>query len=138
MYAINGALVIDAKLFGGGRLKPVALEQITDGTSQTFAVGEMAWEEGFSWGSWPRSTASGSGTWLAWCCRNITYPLEEFPYDPEVTTDYNDVSFGSDHPGGCHFLYVDGSVHFFNEDTSLRVLQEFATRDGGEVIDEGS
>ena len=133
MYAINGALIIDANVFGVGRLKPVRLSQVSDGMSNTFAVGEMAWLEGFNWGAWPRSTSGGSGTWLSYCCRNVAYPIHEFRYDPSVSFDYNDISFGSEHPGGCHFLMLDGSTHFFSEDTELVVLQAFATRDGGEV-----
>ena len=58
---------------------------------------------------------------------------------------------GSDHPGGCNALFVDGSVHFLPNSVSTTVvggttrwgvnitlLMELSTRAGGEVIPEGS
>jgi prepilin-type processing-associated H-X9-DG protein len=40
------------------------------------------------------------------------------------------------HPGGCNFLFADGSVHFLDAGTSIRVLATLATRTGGEVVPE--
>ncbi|MCA9067337.1 MAG: DUF1559 domain-containing protein, partial [Planctomycetaceae bacterium] len=42
--------------------------------------------------------------------------------------------FSSHHPGGCHFLYVDGSVHFLSEMVHPDVLCGMAPRAGGEVV----
>ena len=38
------------------------------------------------------------------------------------------------HPGGCNFLFADGSVHFVPSGMSIRVLAALATRAGGEVL----
>jgi len=38
------------------------------------------------------------------------------------------------HPGGAHFLYADGSVHFLTYEAD-RVLPALATRAGGEVVE---
>ena len=43
-------------------------------------------------------------------------------------------TFRSDHPGGCNFLMVDGSVRFIAESIDAAILDALATRDGGEVI----
>jgi prepilin-type processing-associated H-X9-DG protein len=41
--------------------------------------------------------------------------------------------FWSLHPGGAHFLYADGSVHFLGYDADA-ILPALATRAGGEVV----
>jgi prepilin-type processing-associated H-X9-DG protein len=45
----------------------------------------------------------------------------------------NELAFGSAHPGGAHFAYADGSVHFLGEDLDLSVYRELATRQGEET-----
>jgi prepilin-type processing-associated H-X9-DG protein len=47
------------------------------------------------------------------------------------TNDRQPYSF---HPGGCNFLFADGSVHFFPSGTGIGVLAALATRAGGEVV----
>jgi prepilin-type processing-associated H-X9-DG protein len=47
----------------------------------------------------------------------------------------NDVSFGSQHPGGCHFAMCDGSVQFVNESIALDTLKALASRKSAETID---
>ena len=42
--------------------------------------------------------------------------------------------FSSYHPGGTHFLRVDGSVHFESENIDQAILAALTTRAGGEVI----
>ena len=146
MFAVNGALVLDSlntrTIFGNpthlpvfGRTKPRKLKKIIDGTSKTIAVGEMSWADGYNRSFWAKATTEGAGTWLSYCCRNVKYPIHSFPYDPMLSDEYNDTSFGSNHPGGCHFLRLDDSVEFFSEGTELRILQAFATMDGSEVFD---
>ena len=45
--------------------------------------------------------------------------------------------FSSFHPGGCHFLFGDGSTHFLSETIDQRVLRYLTTRAGGEVFSKG-
>ncbi len=47
---------------------------------------------------------------------------------------FNDVPFGSQHPGGCQFAMTDGSVRFVPETIEMRVYLAIASRDGGEAI----
>lgn len=43
-------------------------------------------------------------------------------------------NFRSQHVGGCHFLYADGSVHFISENIDLGVYQGLSTMQGGEIV----
>ncbi|MEA1952334.1 MAG: H-X9-DG-CTERM domain-containing protein, partial [Planctomycetota bacterium] len=49
---------------------------------------------------------------------------------------FNDLFFGSNHPGGAHFSLADGSVRFFDEAMDLEMLKDLATIAGGEVVEE--
>ena len=42
-----------------------------------------------------------------------------------------ETGFSSYHPGGCHFLFCDGSVHFLSENLSADVIKALTTRAGG-------
>jgi prepilin-type N-terminal cleavage/methylation domain-containing protein len=129
-YSNNGALILD---------KPLRIAEITDGTSNTFALGEFSWDfvlnvptgtkQGF-FPFWGHSTDSGTDDWGAYCCRNQLYPINS---PMTATMEMNDYSFGSMHPSGCNFLCADGSVRFWANTTDLKILQAFATRNGGEA-----
>ena len=120
-YTTNGALYI-----GSGH----RIADLTDGTSNIFLVGELSWESGLGL-TWPRSTAGGSSTDYCYCCRNLRYPLNSVV---RTTGNANDVSFGSEHPSGTHFLLGDASVRFCSENTELKILQAAATRNRNETV----
>ena len=42
--------------------------------------------------------------------------------------------FWSLHPGGCNFLFCDGSVRFIKETVNPRVFSFLSTRSAGEVV----
>ena len=60
-----------------------------------------------------------------------TQPRSDFP--ATIGFPNNDVSFGSQHPGGAHFSNADGSVQFVSENTGIDILRAFASRAGGEL-----
>jgi prepilin-type N-terminal cleavage/methylation domain-containing protein len=137
--ADTGALIITGSNPAAGYVsnKPVKLTKVTDGTSKTFAVGEMSWDRGVLAAYWLRSTLGpGSDDDGAYCCRNLAYPINSAAYkDLSGTTTItllNDVSFGSMHGNGAHFLLVDGSAHYLDESVEMSILQAFATRSGSE------
>lgn len=47
---------------------------------------------------------------------------------------YERYTFRSDHPDGCNFVMVDGSVRFISDSIDAAILDALATRDGGELI----
>jgi prepilin-type processing-associated H-X9-DG protein len=59
---------------------------------------------------------------------NYTHkPNSDSPFwDPDV--------YWSMHPGGCNFLFADGSVHFLKTGIDPRTYQYLMTRGGGEII----
>jgi hypothetical protein len=107
------------------------MADIRDGSSNTVLLGEMAWNEGV-FSLWPRSTGGGSGATYAYCCRNIRYTIHAMAV-ADLPGKANNVSLGSEHPGGCNFLVGDGSARFLPESTDVTILQALATRSEGEV-----
>jgi prepilin-type N-terminal cleavage/methylation domain-containing protein len=101
---------------------------VSDGLSNTFLVGEQSWDDGLHM-SWPRSTSGGSTAEMSYCCRNLRYTLNSIK-----SGNLNDISFGSEHPGGAQFLLGDGSVSFLSENTQLTILQAAATRRMSEPV----
>lgn len=136
-YATNGAMAMlvwdDACLKRKGGVLRMA--DLMDGTSNIFLVGEMSWDKGILVSYWPRSTGGGGSWAFSYCCRNLRYGIHAFDYATAVAAgQHNNVSFGSNHPGGCHFLAGDGSAHFLTENTELKLLQALATRSGEEPV----
>jgi hypothetical protein len=50
------------------------------------------------------------------------------------SNNFNDVSMGSEHPSGCHFLMGDASVKFVNENIDMVVYRAAASRNGREAL----
>ncbi|WP_425400168.1 DUF1559 domain-containing protein [Aeoliella sp.] len=133
-----GAHNIDGFVFPGSK---TSIRKITDGTSHTFAMGERihelrAWARGYT----------ASFNVCTFMSKNLTYPLTGDPsgigYYNAISADvspkivkFNDLYFGSDHPGGTQFLFADGSATLLINDTSLPVLRNQATIAGGEPTD---
>jgi prepilin-type N-terminal cleavage/methylation domain-containing protein/prepilin-type processing-associated H-X9-DG protein len=118
----------------------VTQKDIIDGTSKTFLVGEISWLCGPQ-RIWTVGGASikNLDTYI-YTAKNIAYPLNQaYRNPPEVATfsgyPNNDMSFGSMHPGGCHFAMVDGSVQFVRSETPVDILKAFASRKSSETVD---
>ena len=108
-----------------------SLKDVTDGSSSTLLTGELSWDDANTYRPWTRgynnNGTCGSG-------KSLWYPLRSTPYGAQST--FNSVSFGSNHPQGCHFGMADGSVRFINESVALETLTSLASRNGGEVVSE--
>jgi prepilin-type N-terminal cleavage/methylation domain-containing protein len=106
-------------------LRPLRLTQISDGTSNTFMIGEDIPALDI-WCSWPYSN-NATGT----CAIPPNVQRNGVPYSPSNWE--NCESFRSRHPGGVQFACADGSVHFVSDGISLPVYRALATIRGGEI-----
>jgi prepilin-type processing-associated H-X9-DG protein len=88
---------------------------ILDGASQTIIVGE--------------DSRSIDGQWING--RNLFDQAFAINQGPAFENDLR-----SDHMGGAHAAFADGSVHFLSERLALNVLAALCTRAGGEVVSE--
>ena len=97
----------------------IRLAQITDGASQTIAVGEDPEAINAMW-------ISGHNIFDQSAAINARPPSE---YGEELT---------SQHPGGANTVFADGSVHFLKNSTNLAALAALCTRALGDVLSSDS
>lgn len=121
LYGINRGVLLSFKdmklqnrLIIPGKVRA---KDIVDGLSNTMVVSECT------------GRGEGTGMWAAGqnvssIKYSINTPAEEAWYSEDIR---------SDHPGGANALFVDGSVHYLNEDVELATLHAYASRNGQEV-----
>ena len=123
----------------------VRTSSVTDGLSSTLAVGERVYELR-SWGKGAYfDSGSPDNKVCSFATKNVFYPVNTGPEDvgyyitdPDhspKTVLFNDLMFGSRHPGGANFLLGDGSVRFLTEEMEFEVFQDAATRNGEELME---
>jgi len=117
------------------------MRDFTDGTSNTVAVGEAAWNlKGYLTGT------TEKWGYTKWC---NSYPASigfstEPPFNPKsysvTDPDLSNVTtishFRSEHVGGASFVLADGSVRFVSENIDRNIYRAVGTRNGGEVVGE--
>ena len=127
-------------------MSALRFRDVTDGTSNTIAVGEIAFEIG-GWARGAVNSGSGGGggggqgfarAVLRWwkAAPNCAKP----GMNPPETTCSGSVErrfqFSSLHSGGAHFVLADGSARFISETIEVDVYRSLLTRSGGEVVGE--
>jgi prepilin-type processing-associated H-X9-DG protein len=108
-------------------VRQLTLPQISDGTSQTFLIGEDVQAKN-TWVSWPYAN-NAHGT----CAIPLnvkrpsggSYPANQWQ---------NTWGFRSLHPDGAYFAFADGSVRFVPDGIELSVYRALATISGGEAV----
>jgi len=115
----------DQFLFKGER-PTVRIADVTDGTSNTFLLGEALASQ-CNENNWAHAFDA-----VATCAIDPNpAEVDGLAYDPE--DKWNTLGFSSLHPGGLQFAFADGSVHFIGNDIQRAVYRALATRAGGEV-----
>ena len=66
-------------------------------------------------------------------CRNVTNGINSI-FTANLIVPYNDVPFGSMHPGGMNAAFGDGSVRFLRQSLDIATYRALASKTGGEVI----
>jgi prepilin-type N-terminal cleavage/methylation domain-containing protein/prepilin-type processing-associated H-X9-DG protein len=125
--------------------RPHGVQDFTDGTSNTIAVGETAYNNDGSWyGSQVGNCSGFNSSFNVWTIslrhgsnfRGPKNPINTPPgrlISAGGTCGMN-AAFGSRHSGGANFLLADGSVRFVKNSVSLSNYRAICTRNGGEVV----
>lgn len=114
---------------------------LTDGTSNTIAVGEVTTSLNVS------SATTNSGLYPVWVggnnnggCNGVSggasvfrYVDAAFPPNVSKASANSNMAFGSQHTGGANFAMGDGSVRFISETVNTTVYHAAGSRNGGEV-----
>ena len=77
--------------------------------------------------TWIRGNNGGSGA-----TKNVAFPINSTFYNG--SSNFNNISFGSNHSGGANFCLGDGSVRFITESINITTYRRLGSRAGGEVI----
>jgi prepilin-type N-terminal cleavage/methylation domain-containing protein len=113
-----------------GNLK---ITDITDGTSNTFMIGEDV-PDMIQWNAW--SYANGAnGTCAIPPNTGIKIPTSGHVLGAADFSNWPErYSFRSLHPGGLQFALADASVRFISDSMPLQTYRALATIKGGEVV----
>jgi len=115
---------------------PVRLKDVTDGTSKTIMAFEMAWsgleQQPGAFRSWVRGIRWRNDATAA---KNIRNAMGTVRYNGG--NNWNNVSMGSNHQGGCNIAHADASVRYVSESVDLNnILLPMASRAGSENVAE--
>jgi len=135
---LGGDKDVTTGLFWGN--SRVRVRDVTDGTSNTIAIGETVWShsDGANWNAkaWAGCKQSGRAQ-----CTFDLVATGGFPINPNETGNNRFMSFHSRHVGGAHFTLADGSVRFISEhvefvggNNAVGVYRCLTSRNDGQVI----
>jgi len=158
-YGLTSYLAVSGLDFGDGKgvitdrasYTAHRITNITDGTSNTIVVAERPPSPDRWYGWWSSGgygdTVLGAANMGSFYDSSGGGPSGDVPcpragpfyFQPgDVRNNCDSAHFWSLHPGGGHFLFADGSVHFLSYRIGTTVIPDMATIAGGEVIDASS
>ena len=131
-YAFDGAIVPTKNQASASTSvnykRKTKMASVTDGTSNTFLVGETDFAQNGPVGTKMGAVWSYGYLGYAW---GTTFHKFNDHAVPEASTVYG--AFRSQHSGGGQFALVDGSVQFVAETIDKATYDAYGSRSGGEV-----
>ncbi len=127
--------------------RPIPVAKITDGTSNTFMLGEKYVRSDLYEGGGPSDDHGWSEGWDPDTIRSTCFQphqdsdgfqFQSLGADDIFGPEKDIVYFGSAHAGGFNGIYADGSVHTLRYDIDAVLFNALGTRAGGEVVDKNS
>ncbi|HEY4262793.1 MAG TPA: DUF1559 domain-containing protein [Schlesneria sp.] len=114
----------------------ISMRDITDGTSNTFLIGEKWTDPTVASNVSPAATDSNTSDNAYWQWGNYGCRLVKYQMNTNLSTigvAYGDTSanFGSQHIGGCHFAFCDGSVRFISQNIDMNTYHNLGNRADG-------
>ena len=114
----------------------IGFEEITDGSSHTFFVGEkLLDDDDLGWVSGTRATLRNTGTplnqTLVIRANNAARGLPNTLPGPSFVG-----GFSSNHPSGAMFVFGDGSVRMVHESINATIYARLAHRADGQLLDD--
>jgi prepilin-type processing-associated H-X9-DG protein len=115
----------------------IKVTDISDGSSNTLAVGECMYDDkvGKTACIW-----AGMSGWVAPNSSSGSVHISDVMwYVDQATAQVNGSApqaFSSRHPNGAQFMFADGSVRFFKNATDPNVIRFLAGRNDGVIVDE--
>lgn len=108
--------------------RPINLREVTDGTSNTFLVGEDL----------PDYNAHSAAYYANGSWSSCNFPPNNLinldPSQVNLEAWWDQQGFRSRHPGGLQFCLVDGSVRFVQESVDNELYRTSCTRNAGEIV----
>lgn len=112
-------MYVTGMLFAGSKL---GFQNVLDGSANVFLIGESRYGSA----SWGASAKQDSCAYA----RNLAGAQDAINLYPGKGV-HDSRGFSSDHPGGCDFSMVDGSVHFVSQNIDLTIYRQLGRRDDG-------
>ena len=144
-FTVPGTAITTRGIIAPNNMPCMTLVQISDGTSNTLAVGEKSLcpsllnsgndhcdNEGYTWGTDCGDTTCWDNT--VGC--PTTQPQQDQMYAKPCTLSTS--GFGSSHPGKFNAVFCDGSVQNISYSIALAVFTELCGINDGAVISAGS
>ena len=121
----------------GKQNRGIPIRDITDGVSNTMMVGERGSQVGTLdvWAIW-LGVREGNQDGSTYRGMLEIAGSTSCPMNSTTGSCYHRSNFSSEHTGGAHFLFADGSVHFLSEHISMTTYRNLSNIADHQVIGE--